>query len=122
MIRPEEAYELYARAWNDPEAAPALLEDCWAQDGVYADDEVPDGVVGRAALVDLIVATHEAMPGFKVWETSTPRWLAARLVLTWSQEGGDPPESLAGTDVIEFATDGRIARVTGVLATPERVG
>lgn len=60
MLRPEEAYELYARAWNEPERALALLEECWAQDGVYADDEVPDGVIGRAPLIDLIVATHEA--------------------------------------------------------------
>ena len=116
MLRPEDAYELYSRAWNEPERAAALLEECWAPDGVYADDEVPDGVVGRDALVDLITATHDALPGFRVWETSPPRLLAGRLGLTWSQEGGDPRESLAGTDVIEFAPDGRIARVTGVLA------
>ncbi|MBI2781658.1 MAG: hypothetical protein HYX55_07685 [Chloroflexi bacterium] len=116
MLRPEDAYGLYSQAWNDPDRAGSLLEECWAQDGIYADDEVPDGVVGRAALVELIVATHQALPGFRVWETSTPRLLAGRLGLTWSQEGGDPPESLAGTDVIEFAPDGRIARVTGVLA------
>ena len=118
MLRPEDAYALYSRAWNEPERAGDLLEECWAQDGVYADDEVPDGVVGRAALVELIAATHEDLPGFRVWETSPPRLLAGRLGLTWSQEGGEPRESLAGSDVIEFAPDGRIARVTGVLATP----
>ncbi len=117
MLRPEDVYALYSRAWNEPERALALLEECWAQDGVYADDEMPDGVVGRAALGDLIAATHEALPGFRVWETSPPRLLAGRLGLTWSQEGGDPRESLAGTDVIEFAPDGRIARVTGVVAS-----
>lgn len=115
-MRPDDAYELYVRAWNEPEQTTALLEECWAEDGVYADDEVPDGVVGRAALAGLIAATYDDLPGFRVWGTSTPRWLAGRLVVTWSQEGGDPPESLAGTDVIEFASDGRIARVTGVLA------
>jgi len=120
MLRPEDVYELYSRAWNEPERARALdlLAECWAEDGVYADDEVPEGVVGRAALADLIATTHEALPGFRVWETSSPRLLAGRLALTWSQEGGDPRESLAGTDVIEFAPDGRIARVTGVLALP----
>jgi hypothetical protein len=118
MLRPEDAYALSSRAWNEPERAPALLEECWSKDGVYADDEVPGGVVGRAALGDLIAATHKALPGFRVWETSPPRLLAGRLGLTWSQEGGDPRESLAGTDVIEFAPDGRIARVTGVLAIP----
>jgi SnoaL-like protein len=117
MLRPEHAYELYSRAWNEPQRALALLEECWAQDGVYADDEVPDGIVGRAALADLITATHEALPGFRVWETSAPRWLAGRLGLTWSQDGGDPRETSTGADVIEFASDGRIARVTGVLLT-----
>ena len=118
MLRPEDAYELYERAWNEPERALALLEECWAQDGVYADDEVPDGVVGPAALADLIAATHEALPGFRVWGTSPPRLLAGRLGISWSGEGGDPRESSAGTDVIEFAPDGRIARVTDVLAIP----
>jgi hypothetical protein len=116
MLRPEEAYELYSRAWNEPDRAAALLEECWARDGVYADDEVPDGVVGPAALAALIVATHEALPGFRVWETSPPRLLAGRIGATWTQEGGNPPESLSGSDVIEFAQDGRIARVTNVLA------
>ena len=115
MLRPEDAYELYERAWHQPEQAAALLEACWAEDGVYADDEVPDGVVGRAAVADMIRETYEALPGFKVWRTSEPRSLAGRLVLTWSQEGGDPPESFGGVDVIEFDADGRIARLTGVL-------
>jgi hypothetical protein len=118
MLRPEDAYELYVRAWNEPERADGILEECWAQDGVYADDEVPDGVVGRAALAELIVATHAALPGFRVWSTSPPRFLAGRIGVTWSGEGGEPRESQAGTDVIEFAADGRIARVTDVLAIP----
>jgi hypothetical protein len=116
MLRPEDAYELYSRAWNDPAHAPALLEECWAEDGVYADDEVPDGVIGRAAMADMIATTHADLPGFRVWETSRPRMLAGRLGVTWTQEGGDPAQSIAGSDVIEFASDGRIARVTGVLA------
>ena len=116
MLRPEDAYEMYERAWNDRERAAALLDECWAEDGVYADDEVPDGVVGPAALAALIVATHSDLPGFRVWRTSAPRWLAGRMGVTWMQEGGFPPESFGGSDVIEFAADGRIARVTGVLA------
>jgi len=118
-MRPEDAYELYVRAWNEPERALALLEECWAEDGVYADDEVPDGVVGPAGLAALIMATHEDLSGFRVWETSAPRLLAGRLGATWTQEGGDPPESISGADVIEFAADGRIARVTNVLTTTQ---
>lgn len=118
MLRREDAYERYSRAWNDPERAAALLEECWAEDGVYADDETPDGLVGRSALVELITTTHRDLPGFRVWETSSPRMLAGRMAITWTQEGGSPPEGFSGADVIEFAADGRIARVTGVLTKP----
>ena len=43
MLRAEEAYEGYERAWNEPGRAAALLEKVWAPEGVYADDDVPDG-------------------------------------------------------------------------------
>jgi hypothetical protein len=115
MLEPEEAYEGYERAWNEPERAAAFLDKVWASEGVYADDDVPDGVVGPAALATLIVETHEALPGFRVWATSAPRMLAERMAITWAGEGGDPPISQAGTDVIEFGPDGRITRVTDVL-------
>jgi hypothetical protein len=117
MRRPEEIYALYSRAWNDPGRTGALLEDCWADDGIYADDEVPEGVVGRDAVAAMILETHEALPGFRVWETSAVRMLAGRMCVTWTQEGGDPPEAFSGADVIELAVDGRIARVTGVILT-----
>ncbi|HET9085064.1 MAG TPA: hypothetical protein VFN41_11750 [Candidatus Limnocylindrales bacterium] len=109
------AYELYERAWNEPERAAALLADCFTKDGVYADDEVADGVVGPSALADLIAATHAEQPGFRVWATSSARMLAGRLAITWASEGGDPPIRQAGSDVIEFVPEGRISRITDVL-------
>ena len=114
MLGPEEAYELYERAWNEPDHAAALLAECWADDGIYADDEVPEGIVGPTALAALITTTHESLPGFRVWRTSAPRMLAGRLGVTWAAEGGDPSESSSGADVLEFAPDGRIARITDV--------
>jgi hypothetical protein len=110
-----QAYDLYERAWNEPDNAPSLLADAWAADGIYADDDEPDGLVGAAALAEFIRASHEAMPGFRVWMTGQPRMLAGRMVVTWRAEGGDPPVPSAGTDVIEFDGDGRIARVTDAL-------
>ena len=117
MLRPEDAYERYERAWKERENTAALLAECLAEDGVYADDDVPAGVVGPAALAALIAATHTELTGFRVWATSAPRMLAGSLAITWAQEGGDPPVPQAGTDVIEFGTDGRITRITNVLAT-----
>ena len=112
---PLDSYRRYERAWNEPENAADLLAPAWAEDGVYADDEVPDGLVGRAALVSFIVTSHTTMPGFRVWGTSTPRMLAGRMAVTWEAIGGNPPISSGGTDVIEFDADGRITRVTDVL-------
>jgi hypothetical protein len=64
---------------------------------------VPDGVVGPAALAALIVETHEAMPGFRVWGDERP---ADACGGAWRspgpEKGGDPPIPQAGTDVIEF--------------------
>jgi hypothetical protein len=114
MLRPEEAYDRYERAWNEPDRAAALLEECWAEGAVYADDDVPEGIVGARALVALIAATHESLPGFHVWATTNPRMLAGRLGVTWAAEGGEARTSSAGADVLEFAADGRIARVTDV--------
>jgi hypothetical protein len=114
---PMDAYDRYERAWNEPDNAAELLEQAWADDGVYADDDVPDGISGPAALVALIKATHESLRGFRVWATSPPRMLAGRLGVIWAGEGGDPLESSSGADVIEFAADGRIARVTDVYIT-----
>ena len=114
MLRPEEAYEGYVRAWNEPGRAAEILSECWAEDGVYADDEVPDGVVGPTALAALINETHEASPGLRIRSTSAARMLAGRMGVSWAADGA-PPESSSGTDVIEFAADGRIARVTDVL-------
>jgi hypothetical protein len=115
VMDPRTAYDLYERAWNEPAAAEALLARGWADDGVYADDEVPDGVAGRSALAALIASTHGALSGFRVWATSEPRMLAGRMAITWSGSGGDPVQTFSGTDVIEFDPDGRIARVTDVL-------
>jgi hypothetical protein len=110
-----DAYQRYERAWNEPANAAALLAEAWAVDGVYADDDVPDGLVGVAALVAFIVATHAELPDFAVWADGTPRLLAGRLAVRWAGAGGEPRMTFGGTDVIEFNADGRIARVTDVL-------
>jgi SnoaL-like domain len=112
---PMEAYRRYERAWNEPSNAAALLADAWAEDGVYADDEVPGGLVGSAALVEFIKESHAAIPGFRVWSTTEPRMLAGRMGVGWQATGDAAGTESGGTDVIEFAPDGRITRVTDVL-------
>ena len=100
--RPEDAYEMYAHR-NEPER-PLPSSKCWAQDGVYADDEVPMASSGgRTRRPD---RGDPRGPRLRVWETSL-RDCAGRLGLR-SRKG--TRGVVAGTDVIEFAPDGHRPR------------
>ena len=108
------AYYAYSAAWNekdDVDARTELLEQAWADDGEFFDEETPEGLVGREALSDYITATHQEMPGLVVTETSEPKMLGSRLRVPWVARQGDT-EPYTGTDFVEFAQDGRVSRVT----------
>lgn len=55
----------------------------WVQDGAFFDEETPGGLVGRDALNEYIVSTHEEMPGLVITETSEPQVLGNRLRVRW---------------------------------------
>lgn len=115
-------YYSYSAAWNekdDPDARSALLEQAWAQDGAFFDEETPDGLVGREALSEYIAGTHEELPGLVITETSEPQTLGNRLRVRWVARQGDT-QMYTGTDFVEFAEDGRVSRVTMFYdSTPE---
>ena len=54
----------------DVEARMGTLVEIWADDGVYLDPDVPDGVIGRKALSDLIDASVTQFPGLDITATS----------------------------------------------------
>jgi hypothetical protein len=112
-LAPKAAYAAYSAAWNakDADARTRLLDEAWAQEGVFFGEETPDGVIGREALSAYIAATHEEMPGLVVAETSEPEVLADRLRVRWIARQG-VTEMFTGTDFVEFADDGRVSRVT----------
>ena len=114
MQDPVEMYYAYSAAWNetaDPALRKSLLIQSWAAEGVFVDDENPDGLVGPAALGDYIGRTHAELPGLVVAETSEPQVLGSRLRVRWAalQAG---VQTFSGTDFVEFAPDGRVSRVT----------
>jgi SnoaL-like protein len=112
-MEPRDAYGAYSRAWNaeDPGERGALLGRVWADDAVYVDDEVPDGLVGRDALLGYIADSHAEMPGLVVSDTGAPKLLSGRMLVRWvATEGAE--QKYSGTDVVEFGSDGRIVRVT----------
>jgi uncharacterized protein YecE (DUF72 family) len=110
---PIETYEAYSRAWNsdDPEERAALLRSVWADRAVYIDDEVPDGLRGADAVLGYIADSHAEMPGLVVSDTSAPKLVDGRLLVRWSA-AQDGEQRYSGSDVVEFAPDGRISRVT----------
>jgi SnoaL-like protein len=108
-----EMYATYSKAWNtqDKDERRELLERAWAEDAVYVDDDVPDGLVGRDALLGYIADSHTEMPGLVVSDTTTPKVLNGRLLVRWALTQGDEQKQ-SGTDLVEFGEDGRIACVT----------
>jgi hypothetical protein len=103
----------YDEAWVEPDqvARLATLAEVWADDGAYVDPEVPEGVRGWAAQSDLITSSHEELPGLSIQATSDLLVLGDRAWYRWeaTTTGG---EAFDGVDFVEFAPDGRIARLT----------
>jgi len=103
----------YDDVWTEshPAARLAALAEIWAEDGLYVDPEVPDGVRGRAALSDFVGTSHEELPGLTIKATSELSVLGDRGWYSWeaTTAGGD---AFDGIDFVEFAADGRIERLT----------
>jgi hypothetical protein len=108
-----DAYDAYSRAWNSQDRSERreLVDRVWADDAVYVDDDAPDGLVGSDALLEYIADSHAEMPGLIVSETTNPKVLDRRMLVRWVATQGNE-QRYAGTDVVEFRADGRIARVT----------
>jgi hypothetical protein len=110
------AVENYELAWNtrDEKSRRSALELAWSDNGVYIDDDVPEGVVGRDGLSALIGTEHGDTRGLLIRTTRPLVLLGNRGWLQWKSESSDGT-SLSGTDFIEFADDGRIERLTDFL-------
>jgi hypothetical protein len=112
-LDPTAALRLFEDAWAIPDYESRLLSlrTFWADDGLYQDPDVPEGVRGPEALASEIDRQLKLYPGMSI-VSSAPDVLGDRAWFRWSAtlETG---ESFAGVDFVEFAPDGRIARLTG---------
>ena len=104
----------YDEVWAERDVARRreLLATIWTDDTLYLDPDVPDGVVGPDALVDLIEASFEQYPGLSIKAISEVAVLRDRAWYRWWQTSANG-QSLDGTDFIEFDAEGRIQRLTG---------
>jgi hypothetical protein len=107
------AVHSYDEAWaeTDSEHRRALLQAVWADDGVYVDPEVPRGVCGPQALAGFIESSRAQYPGLEIVATSELAVLGDRAWYSW-KASTSAGESFTGVDFFEFASDGRVARVT----------
>ncbi len=113
MIREAtETVRCYDEAWaeTDRERRLAKLRSVWAPDGVYVDPEIPGGVRGPEAVAAFIEASLEQYPGLEI-VSSDLVVLGDRAWYRWTATlPGQAP--FDGIDFVEFAEDGRIARLT----------
>ena len=112
-LDPSAALRLFDEAWTIPDYESRLvsLRTFWADDGLYLDPDVPEGVRGPEALATEIDRQLKLYPGISI-VSSAPDVLGDRAWFRWSATLGTG-ESLHGVDFVEFAPDGRIARLTG---------
>ena len=111
-MEPRKIVASYGASWNEPDEAKrtALLEESWADGGVYQD---PTGRAdGRAALVAHIGGFHAMFPGRSIDFASGVDVTDAGLRWAWVMRNGDEVE-LEGMDFADLAPDGRIQRIAG---------
>jgi hypothetical protein len=105
--------DTYTRAWAEPDRAArrALLERCWAVDGVYCD---PLGqVTGRDGLDEHITGFQAAQPGARFEVVSGIDEHDGYLRFAWQMRAADGSVAAVGTDFGELDGDGVLRRIIG---------
>jgi hypothetical protein len=107
------AVDRYAQAWQqtDPTARRALLEECWAADGVYCDPTVR--VTGRDGLAEHIGAFQARQPGARIEVVSGVDEHDGCLRFAWRMLAPEGAVTLEGTDFGQLDSGGALRRIIG---------
>jgi hypothetical protein len=102
----------YGAAWNEHDQAKraALLEQSWADNGLYTDPTAT--AVGRDALIAHIGGFHQVRLGHTIHLTSGIDTYGGCFRFSWVMRNGNEV-ALEGMDFGELAPDGRISRIVG---------
>ena len=108
-----EVVAAYGASWNETDEAARrkLLEQGWADDGVYCDPTATVG--GRDALVEHIGGFHQMFPGARIDQTSGVDEHDGWLRFAWTMVGADGATIMDGFDAGELGPDGRLRRIVG---------
>ena len=101
-------------AWADGDAASrkARLKACTSEDVELCDAMAC--IHGRDDLDAWIAAAQTHMPGLAMRRRGAPRHCQGVALVEWEAAGPDGSVRARGTNVLELAPDGRIARVVGL--------
>jgi SnoaL-like domain len=103
----------YMAAWNeaDPAARQSLLEQCWADGGVYIDPNVE--LTGREALSEHIAKVQAGRPGARLEFMSGIDVHHNVLRFLWRLMRADGTYGDTSIDFGEIGADGRLIRMIG---------
>jgi hypothetical protein len=112
-VAPNEVVNVYGAAWNEPDEAARrkLLEQAWADDGVYCDPTAT--VDGRDALLAHIGGFQTMLPGARIETSSGVDEHDGWLRFAWTMISADGTPAMEGFDVGELGPDGRLRRIVG---------
>ena len=105
--------ETYVKAWHEPDVdvRRRLLEESWADDGVYADPN--SRIEGRGALVAAIDGWHENRPGARIELRSSIDAFDDWFRFAWAVIDSSGTVLGEGVDFGALEGDGRISLVVG---------
>jgi SnoaL-like domain len=103
----------YMAAWNEADAAirQTLLEQCWADDGVYVDPNVE--LAGREQLSQHIAKVQATRPGARVEFMSGIDIHHHVLRFLWRLVRPDGTVGVTSIDFGEIGSDGRLTKIIG---------
>lgn len=113
--------DTYLAMWNetDPARRAEHIERAWVRDGRYVDPQLE--AEGRTALNDMVAAVQTRFPDHRFRRVSGIDNHHNQLRFAWELAAPDGSIVVAGLDVGELASDGRLQRVTGFFgALPAR--
>lgn len=109
----QEIVKIYVAAWRerDEEQRQRLLEQAWADDGLYSDPI--QQVVGREALNRMIALYQQRRPDTQVVQTSGVDHHHDKVRFAWALLDAEGMVLIEGIDFGEVAVDGRLQSIVG---------
>ena len=105
--------DTYLSAWNETDGArrAALIAEVWQRDGRLIDPPLTGE--GHAGISELMAALHTRFPAHRFRRASAVDAHHDQLRFAWELLSPEGVVVLAGLDVGELGSDGRLRRITG---------